>query len=175
MSPISRISIIFGKTISHAIRNRIQGGLTLAFTLVVFNVTLRGIPLLIAALLILGAVSFLGLDIVATSITKEQESGQLVLGLLPFPMMFLSGILFPIEQMPSLLQTISKVLRLTYAVEALRKVMILGAGVDALLVPVSILLLLGGVTMTRGVPLFDRAVKRCASLRGIQGTAMTKL
>jgi len=82
MSPISRTSIIFGKTISHAIRNLIQGGLTLAIALVVFNITLRGNPLLIAAILILGLVSFLGLGIVATSITKEQESGQLVLGFL---------------------------------------------------------------------------------------------
>ena len=74
--------------------------------------------------------------------------------------MFLSGVLFPVEQMPSFLQTISKVLPLTYAVEALRKVMILGAGVEAILGPLTILIALGVVTMTVGVPLFDRAVKQ---------------
>lgn len=160
MSPISRASIIFGKTISQSVRNLIQGGITLAIAIVVFKISIRGNPLLIASILIIGTISFLGLGIVATSITKEQESAQLVLGLLQFPMMFLSGVLFPIEQMPSILQTISKVLPLTYAVEALRKVMILGAGIETVLLPLGILVILGGVTMTLGVPLFDRAVKR---------------
>jgi ABC-2 type transport system permease protein len=116
--------------------------------------------LLIASILIIGTISFLGLGIVATSIAKEQESAQLVIGLLQFPMMFLSGVLFPIEQMPTVLQAVSKVLPLTYAVDALRKVMILGAGIDAILLPLTVLIILGIVTMTIGVPLFDRAVKR---------------
>jgi ABC-2 type transport system permease protein len=128
--------------------------------ILVFGITIRGNPLLIAAILVIGTLSFLGLGIVATALTKEQESAQLVLGLLQFPMMFLSGVLFPVEQMPSFLQTVSRVLPLTYAVEALRKVMILGAGLDAILGPLTILIALGVVTMTLGVPLFDRAVKQ---------------
>jgi ABC-2 type transport system permease protein len=160
MSPISRISIIFGKTISHSIRNLVQGAITLTIAIVIFGITIRGNPFLIAFILIIGTISFLGLGIVATSIAKEQESAQLVLGLLQFPMMFLSGVLFPIETMPPVLQAISKVLPLTYAVDALRKVMILGAGLEAILWPLAILITLGVVTMTLGVPLFRRAVKR---------------
>jgi ABC-2 type transport system permease protein len=160
MSPISRASIIFGKTLSHTMRNLVQGGITIAMAIVVFGITIRGNPLLIVAILVIGTLSFLGLGIVATALTKEQESAQLVLGLLQFPMMFLSGVLFPVEQMPSFLQTVSRVLPLTYAVEALRKVMILGAGLDAILGPLTILIALGVVTMTLGVPLFDRAVKQ---------------
>jgi ABC-2 type transport system permease protein len=136
MSPISRVSIILGKTVSHTIRNLFQGGITITIAILIFGI------------------------IVATAIAKEQESAQLVLGLLQFPMMFLSGVLFPIEQMPPLLQTISKVLPLTYAVDALRKVMILGVGIDAIIVPITILGILGVVTMTLGVPLFERAVKK---------------
>jgi len=160
MSPISRTSIIFGKTISHTVRNLLQGGITIIIAILIFGITIRGNPLLIAFILIVGTISFLGLGILATSITKEQESAQLVLGLLQFPMMFLSGVLFPVETMPSFLQTVSKVLPLTYAVDALRKVMILGAGIEAIIVPVTILVILGVVTLTLGVPLFDRAVKR---------------
>jgi ABC-2 type transport system permease protein len=160
MSPISRISIIFGKTISYSIRNLVQGAITLTIAIVIFGITIRGNPFLIASILIIGTISFLGLGIVATSIAKEQESAQLVLGLLQFPMMFLSGVLFPIETMPPILQTISKVLPLTYAVDALRKVMILGAGLEAIIWPLAILITLGVATMTLGVPLFRRAVKR---------------
>jgi ABC-2 type transport system permease protein len=160
MSPISRTSIIFGKTVSHTVRNLFQGGITIAMAILLFGVTIRGNPFLIAFILIIGTLSFLGMGIVATAITREQESAQLILGLLQFPMMFLSGVLFPVEQMPSFLQTISKVLPLTYAVDALRKVMILGAGVEAIVFPLSILIVLGIGTITLGVPLFDRAVKR---------------
>lgn len=160
MSPISRTSIILGKTVSHTIRNLFQGGITIAIAVLIFGVTIRGNPLLIVFILILGTISFLGLGIIATAIAKEQESAQLILGLLQFPMMFLSGVLFPIEQMPQILQTVSKVLPLTYAVEALRKVMILGVGFEAIILPITVLVILGVVTMTLGVPLFERAVKK---------------
>jgi ABC-2 type transport system permease protein len=160
MAPIARTAIILGKTISFTIRNLFQGAITITMAILIFGITIRGNPLLIAGILIIGTISFLGLGIVATALTREQESAQLILGLLQFPMMFLSGVLFPIEQMPSFLQSVSKVLPLTYAVDALRKVMILGAGIDAVILPIMILVLLGVATMTLGVPLFDRAVKR---------------
>jgi ABC-2 type transport system permease protein len=160
MAPIARTSIILGKTISFTIRNLFQGAITITMAILIFGITIRGNPLLIAGILIIGTISFLGLGIVATALTREQESAQLILGLLQFPMMFLSGVLFPVEQMPSFLQSISKILPLTYAVDALRKVMILGAGIDAVILPIIILVILGVATMTLGVPLFDRAVKR---------------
>jgi ABC-2 type transport system permease protein len=160
MSPISRTAIILGKMISFTVRNLFQGGITIAMAIIVFGITIRGNPLLITGILIIGTLSFLGLGIVATAIAKEQESAQLVLGLLQFPMMFLSGVLFPVEQMPVFLQTVSKVLPLTYAVDALRKVMILGAGINAVIEPLFILIALAIVTIVIGVPLFNRAVKR---------------
>jgi ABC-2 type transport system permease protein len=160
MSPISRSSILLGKTISHTLRNLFQGAVTIIMVVLLFGINIRGNPILIVFILIIGTVSFLGFGIVATAITKEQESAQLILGLLQFPMMFLSGVLFPIEQMPSFLQVISKVLPLTYAVDALRKVMILGAGIEAVLWPITILIVLGVITLIIGVPLFEKAIKK---------------
>jgi ABC-2 type transport system permease protein len=160
MSPISRSSILLGKTISHTVRNLFQGAITILLVVLLFGINIRGNPFLIIFILIIGTVSFLGFGIVATALTKEQESAQLILGLLQFPMMFLSGVLFPIEQMPSFLQTISKFLPLTYAVDALRKVMILGAGIEAVIWPILILIVLGLVTLLIGVPLFEKAIKK---------------
>ena len=160
MAPISRTSIIMGKTLAQTIRNLLQGGLIILLAILVFGVNVRGNPFLIIMILVLGTLSFLGLGILATSIAREQESAQFILGFLQFPMMFLSGILFPIEQMPVPLQMVSKVLPLTYAIDALRKVMILGVGIDAIIFPLTILVVIGVVTVTLGVPLFDRAVRR---------------
>ena len=159
MCPISRTSIILGKTISQTTRNLLQGAITITIAILVFDVHIRGNPILIGLILVLGTLSFLGLGIVATAIAKEQESAQFIIGLLQFPMMFLSGVLFPVEQMPALLQMVSKVLPLTYAVDALRRVMILGVGIEAIILPLTVLAVLAIVTMTLGVPLFDRAVR----------------
>ena len=96
----------------------------------------------------------------ATSIAKNQESAQFILGFLQFPMMFLSGVLFPVEQMPVPLQYISKVLPLTYATDALRKVMVLGVELNGVLFQLGLLIVIGVVTIAIGVPLFDRAVRK---------------
>jgi len=160
MAPISRVSIILGKTLAQTLRNLLQGSLIILLAIFVFGVHVRGNPLLIAAILILGTLSFLGIGIVATSIAKEQESAQFILGFLQFPMMFLSGVLFPVEQMPLPLQYVSKVLPLTYAVDALRKVMVLGVGPEGVIFQLFLLGILSVATIVIGVPLFDRAVRK---------------
>ena len=57
---------------------------------------------------------------------------MMVMMALMFPMMLLSGVFYPIQQMPWFMQSISKVLPLTYAAKALRKVMVLGAGIPTI-------------------------------------------
>ena len=160
MAPISRVSIILGKTLAQTLRNLLQGTFIIVLAVFVFGVHVRGNPLLIAAILILGTLSFLGIGIVATSIAKEQESAQFILGFLQFPMMFLSGVLFPMEQMPLPLQYVAKALPLTYAVDALRKVMVLGVGPEGVIFQLFILVILSAATILLGVPLFDRAVRK---------------
>ena len=160
MAPISRVSIILGKTLAQTLRNLIQGSLIIILAIFVFGVHVRGNPLLIAAILILGTLSFLGIGIVATSIAKEQESAQFILGFLQFPMLFLSGVLFPVEQMPLPLQYVSKILPLTYAVDALRKVMVLGVEPSGVVLELLLLVIISVATIAVGVPLFDRAVRK---------------
>jgi ABC-2 type transport system permease protein len=160
MALISRVSIILGKTLAQTIRNLLQGSLIIILAIFVFGVHVRGTPFLIAAILVLGTISFLGIGIVATTVAKEQESAQFILGFLQFPMMFLSGVLFPIEQMPLPLQYVSKVLPLTYAVDALRKVMVLGVGLDGVIFELFLLVTISVITISLGVPLFDRAVRK---------------
>ncbi len=160
MAPISRVSIILGKTVAQTFRNLMQGSLIIILAIFVFGVHVRGDPFLIASILVLGTLAFLGIGIVATSIAKEQESAQFILGFLQFPMMFLSGVLFPVEQMPVPLQYVSKALPLTYAVNALRKVMVLGVGLDGVIFELALLVIISAATIVVGVPLFDRAVRK---------------
>ncbi len=160
VAPINRLSIILGKTMGQVARGLIQGVIILVLAVGLFGVTIHGSILLVFGLLLLGIFSFVGLGIVITSFTKDQETAQMLMMTLMFPMMFLSGVFFPIQQMPWYMQDISKFLPLTYASQALRKVMVLGAGVPAISTELIVLIVFGAVMTAIAVPVFRRMMTR---------------
>jgi ABC-2 type transport system permease protein len=160
VAPINRLSIILGKTLGQTARGLIQGVIILALAVGLFGVTIHGSILLVFGLLLLGVFSFVGIGIVITSFAKDQETATMLMMTLMFPMMFLSGVFFPIQQMPWYMQDISKVLPLTYASQALRKVMVLGAGIPAISTELTILIVFGVVMTAIAVPVFRRMMTR---------------
>jgi ABC-2 type transport system permease protein len=160
VAPINRLSIILGKTLAQTARGLLQGVVILALAIGLFGVTIQGNILLVFGLLLLGVFSFVGLGIVLTSFAKDQQTATMLMTTLIFPMMFLSGVFFPIQQMPWYMQDISRVLPLTYATDALRKVMVLGAGIPDITTELSILIVFGIIMTAIAVPVFRRAMTR---------------
>jgi ABC-2 type transport system permease protein len=160
VAPINRLSIILGKTVGQTARGLIQGVVILVLAVGLFGVTIHGNILLVFALLLLGVFSFVGLGIVITSFTKDQETAQMLMMTIMFPMMFLSGIFFPVQQMPWFMQSIAKFLPLTYASDALRKVMVLGADIPAISTELIVLVAFGVVMTAIAVPVFRRMMTR---------------
>jgi len=160
VAPINRLAVILGKTLAQMARGILQGVLILVLAVTLFGVTVHGNILLVFALLLLGVFSFVGLGVVLTSFAKDQETAVMMMTTIMFPMMFLSGVFFPIEQMPWFMQSISKVLPLTYVADALRKVMVLGADIPAITTELSILIVFGVVMTAIAVPVFKRAMTR---------------
>jgi len=160
VAPINRLSILLGKTAAQTARGLIQGLIILALAIGIFGVAIQGNIILVFALLLLGVFSFVGLGIVITSFTKDQETAQMLMMTLMFPMMFLSGVFFPIQQMPWYMQDISKVLPLTYAADALRKVMVLGAGIPQISTELIILIAFGIVMIAIALPVFRKMMTR---------------
>jgi len=159
-SPTSRFSIIFGKTLAQGTRGLIQGGIVLLLALILFGVVVQGSFLLVILLLILGIFSFIGLGIMITSVARDEETAQTMMMILQFPMMFLSGVFFPIEQMPWYMQYLSKATPLTYAIQAMRKVVVLGAGLEDIFTEIVILMAFGLITLAIAIPLFKKAMSR---------------
>ena len=160
VAPINRLSIIVGKTLAQTARGLLQGVLILILASLLFGVYIQGSILLVFALLLLGVFSFVGLGVVLTSFAKDQETAMMIMMTLMFPMMFLSGVFFPVQQMPWYMQNISKMLPLTYAADALRKVMVLGAGIPEITTELSVLIAFGAVMIAIAVPVFKRAMTR---------------
>jgi ABC-2 type transport system permease protein len=160
VAPVNRLSILLGKTGAQTARGLIQGLIILGLAIGIFGVAIQGSILLVFALLLLGVFSFVGLGIVITSFTKDQETAQMLMMTLMFPMMFLSGVFFPIQQMPWYMQTISQFLPLTYASDALRKVMVLGAGVPQISTDLIVLVVFGVVMIAIALPVFRKMMTR---------------
>jgi len=158
VAPISRLSVILGKTLAQIGRGLLQGTIIIVIAVSFFGVTVHGSILLVFALLLLCVFSFVGLGIVLTSFTKDQETATMLMTTIMFPMMFLSGVFFPVEQMPWFMQTISKFLPLTYVADSLRKVMVLGADISMLTTELVILIGFGTIMIAIAVPVFKRAM-----------------
>jgi ABC-2 type transport system permease protein len=138
----------------------IQGFIILFLAVVLFGVIIEGNILLVIFLILLTVFSFVGLGILITSFTENEETATMVMMTLMFPMMFLSGVFFPLQQMPWYMQGLAKFLPLTYATTALRKVMVLGADISAVGTEVLILVAFGIVLLAIAVPMFRQAMSK---------------
>jgi ABC-2 type transport system permease protein len=160
VAPIPRQSVILGKIVAQTTRGLIQGFLILGLSMLLFGVVIYGSPITMLLVMVLGVASFIGVGIIMTSLAPEQETAQMMTALLQFPMMFLSGILFPINQLPVAVHYIGKAFPLYYAADALRKVVILNASLSIIMPDLLVLLAYSLVTMAIAVPIFNRAMAR---------------
>ena len=88
---------------------------------------LRGNPLLILGIIIAGSLAFLAIGFAISSIARNAETAASYANLITFPMLFLSGVFFAVDTVPTWLQPVLKILPLAYLVDALRQPMTLGA------------------------------------------------
>lgn len=160
VAPIPRNTIVAGKMMAQTVRGLIQGFLILGLSMVLFGVQVYGSPVLMVIVMLLGVASFSGIGLIITSLAPEQETAQMMMVLLQFPMMFLSGLLFPMEQLPTWLQYVGKSLPLYYAADALRKVIVLSANLSQIYSNVVVLIVYSLVTLGVAVPIFNKAMTR---------------
>jgi len=122
VAPVSRASLVIGKTLGGASIAAVQG------TVMLVLAPLIGVRLSVAlvfeviALELLMAVAMTTFGVFIASRIQKIEAFQVVMQLLLFPMLFLSGALFPLKGLPAWLAVITRVNPLTYAVDPLRRV-----------------------------------------------------
>lgn len=126
VAPLSRSGIVLGKA---------MGGATIAvgqglFLLVLAPILNVKISLLLVAqlipLLIILSLSLSGLGILVASRMRSQWGFQLVVQIMIMPLIFLSGVFFPVNNVSPWLEVISKINPLTYGVDAIRQLFLGG-------------------------------------------------
>jgi ABC-2 type transport system permease protein len=124
VAPIGRTGIVLGKAAGAAVVALLQVALMLLIAPIVgVEVDLQTILLLVPIVFIL-SIALSGLGLMVASYMRSQQGFQLLIQLLIFPLIFLAGVFFPINQAPEWLQVISKFNPLTYGVDAIRQVFI---------------------------------------------------
>lgn len=114
-------------------------------------------PLVIPAILVmlLIATLFSALGIMVASLLSDMQGFQLIMNFLVMPMFFLSGSLFPLNNVPYLLGLIARVNPLSYGVDALRTLLI-NATHFGLVLDLSVLGLIAAVFLGFGSYFFSK-------------------
>ncbi len=121
VAPVSRVSIVLGRIAGGATTTLIQAIFILGISFIIgFKVTSISSIFLALVFMILISITFLGLGLIFASKMRDMQGFSIVMNFVIFPLFFLSGALYPIDNFPVWLRSISKVNPLTYGVEGMR-------------------------------------------------------
>jgi ABC-2 type transport system permease protein len=122
VAPVGRTSLVLGKAAGGATVSTLQGTIMLALAPLI---GVRLTPMLVVevtAIELLMAVALTAFGVFIASRIQKMESFQVVMQLLLFPMIFLSGAMFPLSGLPGWLTALTRINPLTYAIDPLRHV-----------------------------------------------------
>lgn len=162
VAPISRTSIFVGKILGGATDALLQSLILLLIGLVLGEIgVIPGLHFTVfsflASLMILfvGTTAFVSIGLIIGSQLESPEGFQLITGFLLFPLFFLSGALFPLNNLPSWLSPLTLLNPLTYAVDALRSV-ILGVSQFSLLFDLGVMSVFSVAIILVGTLAFEK-------------------
>lgn len=89
-------------------------------------------------------------------LTNSQEQYMAMSMLVSMPIMFLSGVFFPVQTMPPILQGVAQFLPVTYAADALRGVMVKGFTLYQVMPDLLAMIAFGALTLALSILLFKR-------------------
>ena len=124
VAPIPRASLVIGKTLGGATVALVQGIIMLVLSPLAGIEITPGVILRLVPLMLLVAVSIGGLGVLLASRMYSMEGFQVLMNILVMPMLFLSGVFFPVQNLPAWLGVIVRINPVTYGVDAIRQVML---------------------------------------------------
>lgn len=125
VAPVSRVNLLIGRCLGGALTSILQGLIVFILSFILMGYRpghISVIPLFISIMLLISLLfSLLGTVIAAK--VDDMEAFPTVMNFLILPMFFLSGAIFPIENLPSFVVTITRFNPMTYGVNLLRGAM----------------------------------------------------
>jgi ABC-2 type transport system permease protein len=154
--PFRARDVLFGKLLPYLGVAVVDLVVIVAVGVLLFDVPFAGSPLVFA----LGALLFLfvtvGAGVLISTVSETQGQAIQLAIMTMLPQILLSGLIFPLDAMAAGVRWIGYLLPLTYFVQVARGVMVRGTPLDALLLPIGMLALLGAVVFGLSVARFRR-------------------
>lgn len=159
MTPTSANEIIAGKT-SFAVATQLIRAIIIILAIsLIFGVAMNGSWLLVAMVVVLLTIASVGIGLSLSAIAEDESTYGEMSMMVILPAMFVSGIFFPVSAMPSWIQPVSFAYPLTYANNAIRKVMLMGSGIGGIIQNLLILAVFAVVLYSLGIFLFNRTAR----------------
>lgn len=159
LAPLTPRTIILGKAMSAAAYG-IATALALTVGLVVLLRMGLARPLAFAAGVVLGAVTFAHLGIVASVLVREVFEAMTVMNFVRFPLLFVSGVFIPLASMPGWLVPVAWASPLTHVVELLRWGVTGANAFGTPWLPLAALVGFAGASWLLAAPAFRRGARR---------------
>jgi ABC-2 type transport system permease protein len=139
-TPLTALQILGGQIVGRAVVVALQVLVLIAVGLYVFKVHVVGSWMLASLAIVIGIACFVSIGFLLTGFTRTSEAARGIASAIGFPMMFLSGVFIPLDQLPTGLQGIVHVLPLTYLSDALHHVLNDGDGFRAIWADLAVML-----------------------------------
>jgi len=144
VAPVPRIAVMIGKTLGGATVATIQGLIVMIICLIAgFRPVSWAMLPFALVFMILTAIVFAGLGVAIGSVLQDIQGMQLIMNFVVLPIYFLSGALFPLTGLPSVLSFLTRIDPLSYGIDGLRNVLLGTSQFE----PATSLVVLGGVSL----------------------------
>jgi ABC-2 type transport system permease protein len=157
VTPIKPYQLIIGKLAPFFLIGVIDVVLVVFFASLVFSLPVKGGVLLLLFLSLIFLMTTLGLGLFISTISRTQQQAMMTaIFFFMLPMMFFSGFVFPIENMPTIIQYVSYVIPLRYYFVIVRGLFLKGVGMSILWPQALALLVFGSVILSMSVMRFQK-------------------
>ncbi|MBC7537635.1 MAG: ABC transporter permease [Bacteriovorax sp.] len=147
-APTKNWEIILGKTLPYVVLGVSNVPLILGVAVFVFDVPMRGSFFVLILSSIIFVCTTVSIGTLISILTKTQQQSMMASFLFLFPAIQMSGLTFPIENMPPYMKFIAYLNPLTYFLELLRNIMLKGGDVRVIISHLGVLILMGTVLIT---------------------------
>lgn len=133
VTPLARWELITGKLLPYAVIGIIDVVLVLVVAINWFEVPMRGSITLLFGMCLIYLLSTLGLGLFVSTVSQTQQQAMMTsIFFFLMPMIYLSGFIFPIENMPTWIQPFTYLIPLRYFLEIVRGIFLKGIGLEIL-------------------------------------------